>query len=142
MRRLRGFTLIELMVVVAIIAVLAAVAVPTYGRYVYRARRVDGQELLLRIANAEERYYAVHNRYADLKTIQFSATTSAPSEKGHYLAGVAIVDTQGAGQGYVATATPAGAQAADACGGLSIDSAGVKLPAASDTASGSNGRCW
>ncbi|GAI02651.1 unnamed protein product, partial [marine sediment metagenome] len=51
----KGFTLIELMIVVAVIAILAAIAYPSYTRYVYRARRADGQDLLMRIAAAQER---------------------------------------------------------------------------------------
>ena len=58
MNRSHGFTLLELMIVLVIIAILAAIAIPAYGRYAYRAHRVDGQELLLRVANAQERYYS------------------------------------------------------------------------------------
>jgi type IV pilus assembly protein PilE len=142
MIRVRGFTLIELMVVVAIVAVLAAIAVPAYGRYAYRARRSDAQALLLRIADAQERYYAVNNRYADLKTIGFSASTSASSENGYYLAQVEVNDTNGTGQGYQATATAQGVQASDACGNLTIDNTGAKSPGVDDAAHNSNGRCW
>lgn len=142
MHRRQGFTLIELMVVVAIVAILAAVAVPAYGRYAYRARRVDGQELLLRIAQAQERHYTVHQRYGDLPSIGFSAATDAASEKGYYVAQVELTDTQGTAQGYVAMATPQAIQAKDACGNLSIDSMGRKLPAASDISRNTNGACW
>src|SRR5579875_1416722 len=103
MERKRGFTLIELMVVVAIIAIIAAIAVPAYGRYAYRARRVDGQELLLRIANAQERYYATYNTYGDLKTIGYSSTTTANSEKQYYQASAAK-GASGDWQSFVVTA--------------------------------------
>ncbi len=49
----RGFSLIELMIVVAIIAILASLAYYNYGRYAFRARRVDGREMLMRVAAAE-----------------------------------------------------------------------------------------
>lgn len=142
MIRARGFTLVELMVVVAIVAILAAIAIPAYGRYVYRARRAEGQALLLHIANAQERYYAVHNRYGDLTTIGFSSTATAWSESGHYQATVTVQDTNGEGQSYLATASGQGAQAADACGDLSIDNTGTRLPDAADAARHTNGRCW
>jgi type IV pilus assembly protein PilE len=141
--RMRGFTLLELMIVVVIIAILAALAIPAYGRYAYRARRPDGQELLLRIANAEERYYATNNKFGSLADINYA---SATSEKGYYAATITLAaDPAGnANQAFTAKATaPAGGpQANDACGQLSIDNTGTKLPAATDTAHNSNGSCW
>ncbi len=141
MKYQRGFTLIELMVVVAIVAILAAIAIPAYGRYAYRARRPDGQELLLRIANAQERYYAVYNVYDDLKTIGYSITASTTTEKGYYR----VVVVQGGThdwQSYVAIAVPSGVQIDDSCGSLSVDNIGSKLPAVGDAAANRNGRCW
>jgi len=138
MQRTRGFTLIELLVVVAIIAILAAIAVPAYGRYALRARRVDGKELLLRIANAQERYYATYNRYGALADIGYA--NPAISEKGYYSVTM-NVPAAGNGQAYTATASAEGVQAADACGALTIDNAGVKTPGTND-AGNSNGSCW
>ena len=134
----RGFTLIELMIVVVVIAILAAIAIPSYGRYAYRARRVDGKELLLRIANAQERYYATFNRYGALTDIGY--TNPASSEKGYYSVTVATSGTTA--QAYTATAARVGAQLKDVCGSLSIDNAGVKLPDASNLTANSNGPCW
>ena len=141
----RGFTLIELLVVVAIIAILAAIAVPAYSRYTYRSRRVDGKDLLLRIANAQERYYATKNKYGGLTDIGF--TSPAPSEKGFYNATVAMTGPAGSSsQGYTATATPVpgSVQASDLCGSLTINDAGVKtpLPLPASAASNANGNCW
>lgn len=137
-RSSRGFTLLELMVVVVVMSILAAIAVNQYARYAYRARRADGQELLMRVANAQERYYATFNKYAtdvvtDLKL------SSNKSEKGYYT--LAISNTNAA-KDYTLTASPAGDQAKDVCKDLSIDSTGTKLPAATDTARNANGRCW
>ena len=77
MRRQSGFTLLELMIVLAVIAILSAIAIPTYVNYGYRARRGDGQELLLRVANAQERYYSTANTYGALDQIGFDDTQSA-----------------------------------------------------------------
>ncbi|MEO7071777.1 MAG: type IV pilin protein [Rhodanobacter sp.] len=141
-QRARGFTLIELMIVVAIIAILAAIALPAYGRYAFRAHRVDGQELLLQVANAQERFYATNNKYTASMT-DLGYTDPAPSEKGYYSVSVAVVAVGGmAAQGYTATGAPQGAQATDVCGALSIDNAGRKLPAATDTTHNTNGSCW
>ncbi|MET0332621.1 MAG: type IV pilin protein [Dyella sp.] len=142
-----GFTLIELMVVVAIVAILAAIAIPSYSRYVYRARRVDGQQLLLKIATAQERYYALNNKYAVLSAAGFSSDT-VTSEKGYYTAQIATASLTSttvnsitvAAQGYTATATPIGAQAADQCTGLSIDNTGAKTFTSNTPVT--NGTCW
>ena len=130
----KGFTLIELLIVVVIIAILAAIALPSYSRYVERTRRADGRELALRIAAAEERFYTNRNIYttdiaADLRLL----TTS---EKGYYAAAVAI---GAGGQSYTLTLTPQNAQATDSCGAITINNAGFK-DAPSDT--GTNGACW
>ena len=138
-RRGRGFTLVELLVVVTIIAILAAVAIPAYGRYAYRARRVEGKELLLRIANAQERYYATYNGYGKLKDLGFE--DPAPSEKGYYQASIKLGDGTRP-QTYVATARPMQGQASDACGDLTVDHTGTKAPAQDDAARNSNGACW
>ncbi len=141
MRRKRGFSLIELMVVLAIIAILAAIAIPSYGRYVYRAHRVDGQELLLRIANAQERFYAGNNHYGSLTDLEFN---NAYSEKGYYLAAFDpdIAAGSTSAQTYTAKVTPQGAQAKDVCGPLTINDAGVKTPLATSASSAINGSCW
>lgn len=140
-RRMRGFTLLELMIVVMVMAIIATIAVSQYGRYAYRARRADGQELLMRVANAQERYYATFNKYGDDPVTGDLKLGSAASEKGYYTVTITKTDLT---KDYTATATPVpgNSQAKDVCGPLSINSQGVKLPAITDTAKNSNGRCW
>jgi type IV pilus assembly protein PilE len=130
-----GFTLVELLTVVTIIAILAAIAIPAYGRYAYRARRVDGKELLLRLANAQERYYATYNRYGTLAELGYA--DPALSEKGYYSVQLPLASRTA----FRAEATPQGAQRNDVCGTLSVDSAGAKRPDAASDAN-SNGPCW
>lgn len=59
----RGFTLVELMIVVAIVAILAAVAIPSYREYVLRGNRTEGQSLLVEAAARQERFFAQNNAY-------------------------------------------------------------------------------
>lgn len=137
-KRKRGFTLIELMIVLAIIAILAAIALPWWGRYTYRARRGDGQKVLMHVAQAEERYYTDYNKYTtDPKDLGYPSGNIS-TENGYYTVGLASASSSQ----FVATATPIGVQANDACGDLSIDGTGLKKPVPTDAAKNSNGNCW
>lgn len=66
--RKHGFTMIELMIVVAIIGVLAAVAIPLYNSYTNRAKRVEAEEQLMTLAAIEEDYFNTYRQYSDNKT--------------------------------------------------------------------------
>lgn len=134
-RRAAGFTLIELMIVVAIIAIIAAIAYPNYTRYAFRTRRADAHEALMRVAAAQERFYTNRNQYAaagDLDNVPLV------SEKGYYQIAINL----GAGnQTYNLVASPVAgmAQVGDKCGDLNINSSGNKD---ADPGDESNGKCW
>lgn len=133
--RAHGFTLLELVIVLAILAVLAIIAIPTYRRYAIRAHRVDGQELLLRIANAQERFYATNNHYGTLTELDYD--NPALSQKLYYSVSMnpAAASTT---QSFTATAAPMNGQANDDCADLTITNAGVKASFGKTT----NGSCW
>ncbi|HEV7813645.1 MAG TPA: type IV pilin protein [Janthinobacterium sp.] len=73
MKRGAGFTLIELMIVLTIIGILAAMVYPSFHRYVVRSKRVQAQGLLLQLMQQQERYFSQNNRY-----LAFSAASSDP----------------------------------------------------------------
>jgi type IV pilus assembly protein PilE len=62
----RGFSLIELMITVAVVAILAAIAVPSYQTYVLRSHRTDAKSALLDLASLEERFFSTNNSYTDI----------------------------------------------------------------------------
>jgi len=140
MRTTKGFTLLELMIVVALVAILATLAYASYTNYVFRVHRADGREMLMRVAAAQERFFTNQNVYSSSVTAAAPAGlgfSSAASEKGYY--NVAIVLTNG-GQGYTLQGAPQNSQATDACGQLTITNTGQKGPVGPPY--NSNGDCW
>lgn len=131
----QGFTLIELMIVVAIIAILATIAYPSYNRYVFRTHRADGKNLAMTIAAAEERYFTNLNTYtSNMAALNIGSGTS---ENGFYQGAVVLGN---GGQTYVLTLTPQLAQVGDQCGNLTINNTGFKDW--SGTKPPTNGACW
>lgn len=133
--RRRGFTLIELMVVVAIIAIVAMIALPSYSRYAYRTRRADGKNMLMMVAAAQERFYTNYNHYGSMSDINYQ---NGLSEKGYYLV-TSANGSSGDNQSYVLTATPQGVQQNDSCAELTIAETGLK---SAPHDSHANGDCW
>jgi len=131
MKQVRGFTLIELMIVVAIVAILAAIAYPSYTNYVYRTRRADGKEFLMRVAAAQERYFTNLNKYASMAALGLGTA----SEKGYYAVSVALANGD---QTYTLTATPQAPQDKDQCKKLTLTNTGYKSQSGAET----NGKCW
>jgi type IV pilus assembly protein PilE len=151
-KSIRGFTLLELMIVVALIALLAAIALPAYLGYVQRARRADAQNGLNNAAQAEEKFFGRCNRYGSPAEIFGAAAPNCtnpvtvgapvPSTQGNYNIGLSAVTNLS----YTLTATPVVGkpQATDKCGTLSLDNTGLKKTSAdpTDAADGDPLRCW
>jgi type IV pilus assembly protein PilE len=135
--RVWGFTLIEVMVVVAIIAILSSIAWPSYSAYMRRSHRSDAQQLLAGIANREAQFLLDSRMYTNVigatglnaNTERWSCTpTAAPTScsTGAYTVTIAV-DNAAAPPTFVVTATAKGTQVPD--GNLTINQAGAKTRA-------------
>jgi len=128
--RSKGFTLVELMIVVVIMAILASASVAGYRQYIRRANRVDATSALLRVSAAQERFYLQKNHYAttaaELSDPPPNGLGTAETGLGLYDLAVASADAT-TGYTVTATASSAGSQRDDAdCRALSIDQSGKR----------------
>jgi len=123
-RRQGGFTLIELMIVISIIAILLAVALPAYQDQVIRGHRAAAQSQMLDIANREQQYLLANRSYIDHTAMAGTGFVLETRVAEHY--SYAIVVGTGTVPFYTITFTPSGRQAKD--GPLTLDSEGEGLP--------------
>jgi type IV pilus assembly protein PilE len=133
-----GFTLIEVMIVVAIVGILVAIAYPSYREQVLEGRRSEARSALLQLAQAQERFYTANGTYAtgvedsdgDSDASNDVNGVSRTTENGYY-----TLSTTG-GATFTATATPVVGGDTD-CTSLSINSLGQRTGAGADSS-----QCW
>ncbi|MCK0746789.1 type IV pilin protein [Chromohalobacter nigrandesensis] len=118
MRRHQGFSLIELMIVLVIIGILAAIAIPSYTDYVRKAHRADAQAILMEWAYQMERQYTQDNFYD---------TDGAKQEKSDsYKFAAQKNPNKKKGAGFLLKATPINSQSEDRCGVLKLYDTGER----------------
>lgn len=127
----KGFSLIELMIVVVIVGVLAAVALPNYRNYLIRSSRSAVQTELLELASIQEKIFLNSNNYSPNVTTAYNGTsagglgrTSGTSKDGKYTLSLDITVPS---QTFILTATPVAGSSQDGDGNLSISESGQRL---------------
>ncbi|WP_295467932.1 type IV pilin protein [uncultured Pseudomonas sp.] len=123
----RGFTLIEVMIVVAIVGILAAIAYPSYMEHIRKGNRADAEATLMQLSQFMERYYTGTGRYS--KTAGQTDVPDNPAPPYPTGTNYTFTITVGnAGTSYTATATPnsSGVMANDKCGNLTLTNTGLK----------------
>lgn len=126
-RKMRGITLVELMIVVIILGILAAVAYPNYREFAARAKRNEAKAALLQIATNQERFYLNNNTYTDdMTNLGFVVSDNFVTESNSYTIDVVAADANN----FTATATYNNADGeAGKCQTFQIDGRGVRTSA-------------
>jgi type IV pilus assembly protein PilE len=144
-RRTRGFTLIEVMITVAIVGILAAIAYPSYRDSLIKSRRADAKAVLLEAAQWMERFYTENARYdqdraGDAVALP-AALSAAPKEGSTKYYAITLVDADLARTTFTLQAAPNsnGGQDADPCGTLTLTNTGARGVLGEGA---SADRCW
>jgi type IV pilus assembly protein PilE len=127
-----GFSLMELVIAVAVIGILAAIAFPSYQAQIRRSARAEAQAYMMDASAREQQYMIDRRTYAALEDLPNLAVPADLAAKYNFT----IVTAAGPPPTFTISAEPYGEQASDGCGTLALDSIGNK------TASGSAPNCW
>lgn len=134
----RGFTLVEVMIVVALLGIITAIALPSYQTYVQKSRRSDARAALMEAANRQQQFLLTRGTFTtNMQDLGYPADP-ARSPDGFYTFDAAQCAGTALTRCFVLTATPFGGQAADAgCTTFSINAQGNRTASGRDAAT-----CW
>ncbi len=130
MRKPAGFTLVELVITVAVLGILAAIALPSYQSYVKRANRSSAQSLMLDLANREQQYLLDNRAFlgGGASAVTTLLPSGVPSEVSNFYT-VTITATAGPPPTFLVTATPKAGSVMAGEAAFTLDQDGTKLPA-------------
>lgn len=126
MKHIKGFTLIELMVVVAVVAILAAVAIPSYQDYIIKSNRAAAQAFMVSVDNREKQYFLDARAYTDVLGTGGLGMIEPDNVSKFYTITIA---TSSPPPTFTITATPRTGVSQASDGNLTLDSTGAKTPA-------------
>lgn len=135
--KVQGFTVIELLIAVAILGVLSAIAIPSYLDNVARSRRAEAKTVLLQVASEQERFFSSNNTYTTNDFPLTGVADGRESESGYYDVSVAACGGGAIGNCFVATATAQNEQAGETCTTLTFSNTGVRGSTGADA-----DECW
>ncbi|VTU38517.1 Pilin [Variovorax sp. PBS-H4] len=124
MRKQHGFTLIELIITVAVVAILAAIALPSYQQYVIRSKRSAAQAQMMDIANRQQQYLLANRAYADKAALEAGGYSLPPEVSSVY--DYRITLGTGTAPSFLVTFDPKGSQRSDVT--LTLNNEGLKMP--------------
>ncbi|NDP64267.1 type IV pilin protein [Polaromonas sp.] len=152
LKKHRGFTLIELMITVAVIAILSAIALPSYNAYVLRSHRAEAKNTLLAVAQRLEQIYTLESSYVTTRNtagvaiaVNDALITSWGLNQtplnGNARYNITFLANPTATT-FTLIATPTGAQASDTCGVMSLDNRNLKGAAGQNNRHQTTRECW
>lgn len=138
----KGFSLIEIIITIAIIAILTAIAYPLYDNHKRKSKRSDAHTTLSRIAQAQERFFTDNDAYATTVTALRGIDSDISEHSFYKITVECTLADPTCTTGFLLVATPVGDQASDPCYALTLSSTGEKSNRDKSNNTGTLPNCW